>query len=276
MTWINTLDTTTPSNTDNPQEGAERIREAKKAIIERLDKEHYMPIEDNEVKNAAAGEHKAITLRKQDSAPTTGADKHAIYAREVGGTLEMFTKDAAGNEVQLTKDGARYDDPGVIKMYGGASAPDGWLICDGSLKSKTTYASLFAVLGTNYGEDGDLFRLPDFSGRTAYGVGDSETEGSSALARGDKPGTAKHQLTEAELPRHTHSGGNHNHSIYYRSRSRGTGSDIDTVWASPQDNTSNSSILDNTHNHGINENNCGDAPHENMSPGVVVNYIIKT
>lgn len=259
MTWINTLDTTTPSNTDNPQEGAERIREAKKAIIERLDKEHYMPIEDNEVKNAAAGEHKAITLRKQDSAPTTGADKHAIYAREVGGTLEMFTKDAAGNEVQLTKDGARYDDPGVIKMYGGASAPDGWLICDGSLKSKTTYASLFAVLGTTYGEDGDFFRLPDFSGRTAYGVGDSETEGSSALARGDKPGTAKHQLTEAELAEHDHR--------MYRSEPPGTynygtyslGSSTGRQWTSV-----------------AMENSGGGNAHENMSPGVVVNYIIKT
>lgn len=267
MTWINTLDTTTPSNTDNPQEGAERIREAKKAIIERLDKEHYMPIEDNEVKNAAAGEHKAITLRKQDSAPTTGADKHAIYAREVGGTLEMFTKDAAGNEVQLTKDGARYDDPGVIKMYGGASAPDGWLICDGSLKSKTTYASLFAVLGTTYGEDGDFFRLPDFSGRTAYGVGDSETEGSSALARGDKPGTAKHQLTEAELAEHDHP---HTHNLRLDALPDGNpgGSDI----AQTYKNASYFSgvISSNSANTG------NDTAHENMSPGVVVNYIIKT
>ena len=51
---------------------------------------------------------------------------------------------------------------GMIIPYDGSSAPSGWLKCDGSAKSRTTYADLFAVIGTTYGSgDGSTtFNLP--------------------------------------------------------------------------------------------------------------------
>ena len=62
---------------------------------------------------------------------------------------------------------------GEIKMYGGAAAPSGWVLCDGTSYARVgTYASLFGVLSTTYGSvDGSHFNVPDFRGRTALGAG---------------------------------------------------------------------------------------------------------
>lgn len=51
---------------------------------------------------------------------------------------------------------------GTVKAFGGSSAPDGWLFCDGSAISRTTYAALFAVIGTTFGAgDGTTtFNIP--------------------------------------------------------------------------------------------------------------------
>lgn len=55
---------------------------------------------------------------------------------------------------------------GTMISFGGATPPSGYLKCDGAEISRTTYANLFAVIGTKYGEgDGSTtFNLPDFSG----------------------------------------------------------------------------------------------------------------
>lgn len=58
--------------------------------------------------------------------------------------------------------------PGFVCPFAGTTAPDGWLICDGSAVSRTTYADLFAVIGTTYGTgDGNsTFNLPDYRDKT--------------------------------------------------------------------------------------------------------------
>lgn len=52
---------------------------------------------------------------------------------------------------------------GAVMAFAGSSAPEGWLVCDGSAVSRTTYADLFAVIGTTYGSgDGSTtFNLPN-------------------------------------------------------------------------------------------------------------------
>jgi microcystin-dependent protein len=63
--------------------------------------------------------------------------------------------------------------PGSVFPYAGASAPSGWLICDGSAVSRTTYAGLFAVLSTSHGSgDGSTtFNLPDYRWTFLRGMG---------------------------------------------------------------------------------------------------------
>ena len=62
---------------------------------------------------------------------------------------------------------------GIIMPYAGSSAPTDWLLCDGTAVSRSTYATLFAVISTTYGTgDGSTtFNVPDFRGRTAIGAG---------------------------------------------------------------------------------------------------------
>lgn len=93
---------------------------------------------------------------------------------------------------------------GEVRMYAGATPPDGWLICNGSAVSRTTYSDLFALIGTTFGvgDGSTTFNLPDFQGRSPVGVGSGS--GLSVRALADQGGDESHQLLEAELPSHSH------------------------------------------------------------------------
>lgn len=66
---------------------------------------------------------------------------------------------------------------GTIIMYGNTSAPTGWLLCNGSAVSRTTYAALFAIIGTTYGvgNGSTTFNLPDMRQRFPLGKAASGT-----------------------------------------------------------------------------------------------------
>ena len=105
---------------------------------------------------------------------------------------------------------------GEIRMFafGTRGAPVNWQACDGSLLPISQYDTLFALIGTTYGGDGqNTFGLPDLRGRVpvgSQGVG----PGLSAITQGEKAGTntttvigsgqASISLTAANLPPHTH------------------------------------------------------------------------
>ena len=75
--------------------------------------------------------------------------------------------------VPTTAQVAAIPSSGIISMYGGASAPTGWLLCDGSAVSRATYAALFGVLSTSYGvgDGSTTFNLPDLRSSVALGAG---------------------------------------------------------------------------------------------------------
>jgi microcystin-dependent protein len=104
--------------------------------------------------------------------------------------------------------------PGVMLPYAGASAPAGYLFCDGAAISLTTYADLYAVIGVTYGDPGGgNFNIPDMRGRTPMGVGTGDAADATAHALADKDGTETHVLITAELAGHTHTTNNHSHTI---------------------------------------------------------------
>lgn len=78
---------------------------------------------------------------------------------------------------------------GTINAFGGTTAPDGWLLCQGQAISRTDYADLFAIIGTNFGSgDGSTtFNLPDMREATTKGAGTtSKTVGThNAINVGD-------------------------------------------------------------------------------------------
>lgn len=88
---------------------------------------------------------------------------------------------------------------GSIVPYGSNDIPANWLLCDGRAVSRTTYANLFSVIGTNFGEgDGTTtFNLPDFRSRVPVGLYSEDIDFDTI---GDAGGEKEHTLIQAELP----------------------------------------------------------------------------
>lgn len=87
---------------------------------------------------------------------------------------------------------------GEIRLFGGNFAPAGWAFCDGSLQSIAENETLFALIGTTYGGDGEqTFALPDLRGRVPVHVG-------PGFAQGQAGGSEQVTLSSAHLPAHGH------------------------------------------------------------------------
>lgn len=92
---------------------------------------------------------------------------------------------------------------GITAPFAGSTAPSGWLLCDGSAVSRSTYARLYAVISTSYGTgDGTTtFNLPNLKGRVAVGRDSVQTEFDTI---GETGGAKTHTLTTTEMPVHSH------------------------------------------------------------------------
>ncbi len=150
-------------------------------------------------------------IYKNGAVPLTAGDL------QIGQIVEVVYD--ANNGFQLITPVAPQAAPtGAMQMYAGATAPTGWLFCDGSAVSRTTYVTLFSVLSTTYGagDASTTFNVPDMRGRVPVGVGTGTGGGASgtgaptggaaltAIARSTWKGEETHVLTVAELAAHTH------------------------------------------------------------------------
>lgn len=181
---------------------------------------------------------------------------------------------------------------GAVMDFAGAAAPSGWLICDGQEVSQTTYADLFAVIGTTYntgGETAGFFRVPDAKGRAVVGpdAGAGRVTTNNTLAA--TAGAENHTLTTAQMPVHGHSGttgsnsANHTHVVNVAWDRRtddaytGTGNGVtglNSGGALITGYTSNTQSAN--HTHAITVGNAGSgSSHNNMQPYLVLNKIIK-
>ena len=87
---------------------------------------------------------------------------------------------------------------GEIRMFAGNFAPAGWMFCEGQLLPISENETLFQLIGTTYGGDGQsTFALPDLRARTPIHVGSGHT-------LGERGGEQAHTLSISELPTHTH------------------------------------------------------------------------
>lgn len=155
------------------------------------------------------------------------------------------------------KDAASPFPAGFIMASGNASAPMGWLLCNGQAVSRTTYAVLFAEWGTKYGAgDGSTtFNVPDLRDRTLIGA-------STTHPLGWTGGAETHTLVLAEMPAHQH---------------QVAGRPLDPAIASNQ--ATNEVIIDDDWLGGsiskTTDTRGSDQPHNNMQPSFAVNYFVK-
>jgi microcystin-dependent protein len=72
---------------------------------------------------------------------------------------------------------------GAVLLFGSVTAPEGWLLCDGSAVSRSEYDNLFDVIGTTFGvgDGSTTFNLPDFTNRFAYGASSGAAPGNAAV-----------------------------------------------------------------------------------------------
>lgn len=177
--------------------------------------------------------------------------------------------------------------PGIVSAYAGATSPAGWLLCNGAAVSRTTYASLFAAIGTAYGTgDGSTtFNLPDMRGRVPVGLDTAQVEFD---VLGEAGGAKTHRLTEAEsgLRDHAHvlpmgQGASVGSTSDVPARSAATGTAVDPAFRTGriadssiqanQSGTYNSAALT-----GATATTQAVSAHNNLQPYRVLNYIIKS
>lgn len=93
---------------------------------------------------------------------------------------------------------------GEIRMFAGNFAPAGWMMCEGQLLPIAENETLFQLIGTTYGGDGQsTFALPDLRGRVPIHLGTSPVSGSNyQLAQ--TGGVESVTLTTQQIPTHNH------------------------------------------------------------------------
>lgn len=167
---------------------------------------------------------------------------------------------------------------GAVELLAG-TPPDsstGWLVCDGSAVSRTTYSLLFAAIGTTFGvgDGSTTFNLPDLRGRVPVGSGAGT--GLTARTLGQTFGEETHTLTVTEMPSHNHgvTDPGHTHpplspfTSFTGSRSGGT----NTLGAG---SIIGGFVTTGSSTTGITINNTGGgAAFNQMQPSIVINYVI--
>lgn len=167
-----------------------------------------------------------------------------------------------------------------------ASAPSGWILCQGQTVSKTgTYAALWAAMGSThlFGADpgGGNFLLPDLRSRVPAGYYSGATGDYARFnSLGGSGGTPYHILALDETPSHAHGGvtqggtAPHTHGYNDSSLASGSGAGAGADFQNTDSARTTGAASDTTHTHPISSSG-GDLKHENMPPFLVLNYIVK-
>jgi microcystin-dependent protein len=151
---------------------------------------------------------------------------------------------------------------GEIRMFAGNFAPSGWMLCQGQLLPISEYETLFNLIGTTYGGDGEsTFALPNLQSRVPVHVG-------SGFVQAQTGGAEQVTLTTNQIPSHSHvpQGDGTNNS---------SNSPSGTVWAGTTTLKQFSPTAPNVPMapQALGSSG-GNQPHDNMIPYLVINFII--
>lgn len=157
---------------------------------------------------------------------------------------------------------------GEIRMFGGNFAPAGWALCDGQTLAIAENDSLFTLIGTTYGGDGQAtFNLPDLRSRVPVHQGTLAGTGST-YDLGQNGGEENVTLTVNQIPAHVH-------PAWCNSASASSPSPAGGVWAAGNVVAFTPGANANANmNPGVAGIAGGSQPHDNMVPFLTINFII--
>ncbi|MEA2621353.1 MAG: hypothetical protein QOH61_263 [Chloroflexota bacterium] len=156
---------------------------------------------------------------------------------------------------------------GEIRMFGGNFAPAGWAFCDGQLIPIAENDTLFNLIGTTYGGDGqETFGLPDLRGRIPVHAGQGP---GSNYVLGEQGGAESVTLTVPSTPQHQHL---FTASTDLANNNAPNGSVISqsTIVSLYRQSTAQTPMAASA----IQQGGGGSQPHENMQPWICVSFII--
>jgi microcystin-dependent protein len=159
---------------------------------------------------------------------------------------------------------------GEIRIFAGNFNPNGWMFCDGALLPISEYDTLFNLIGTTYGGDGQsTFGLPDLRGRVPIHMG---TRSGTAYVLAESAGVESVTLTTQTMAGHTH--------VPVATNASQTVSPNGAIMAVATSSQAGVNIYGNgppnvqLHPSSINNNGGSPLPHDNRQPLLGLNFII--
>jgi microcystin-dependent protein len=150
---------------------------------------------------------------------------------------------------------------GEIRMFAGNFAPAGWMFCSGQLLPISENETLFNLIGTTYGGDGQsTFALPDLRGRIPLHFGNGFT-----LA--ETGGVETVTLTVSQIPAHNHGAGSNTGNGTQAGAANG-------VWAASSLNQFSATAPNTPMAPNVVGSTGGSQPHDNFQPYLCVDFII--
>ena len=154
---------------------------------------------------------------------------------------------------------------GEIRLVGFNFAPAGWAFCNGATLAISENDTLFNLIGTTYGGDGQsTFNLPDLRGRTPVHMG--QGTGLSNYVEGQTGGVEQVTLTVTQIPQHSHPMLGSSNAGTSNNAANGVPGNGQAVYSANAPTVAmNAQVL---------AASGGSQPHDNLQPYLVLNWII--
>lgn len=181
------------------------------------------------------------------------------------------TASAGTNTTQLSTTAfvlANANPTGSLIMWTTGTAPTGWLLCAGAAVSRSTYAALFAVIGTTFGvgDGSTTFNVPNYTNRTPYGTTVGATGGSADAVVVTHTHTATSTVADAG---HRHGAPDGNGTVYNGPYIAGATS-TSAITNQTEIATTGITVATTNASAGVSGTNA------NLPPYLGINFIIKT
>jgi len=208
--------------------------------------------------DAAVLDAQASASSASSSASTaTSAKDDAVAAKDLAVAAQALAEAAAAQAAASAGSGTPI---GTTMQWLTDTPPTAFLICNGAAISRTTYAELFAIIGTTYGvgDGSTTFNLPNMKGKVVVGKDAAQTEFD---ALGETGGAKTVTLDGTMIPSHTHT------MTLDRLSGNSAGVPRAASWGNDDYSNGNASATSNATGGGL--------AHNNLQPYIVVNFIVK-